>query len=63
MTYGLVIVCVVLAVSLGGVIYDNVRKERLIERLVSEKLSLPPEKVVKTGIISPYRKPMNGGDG
>jgi hypothetical protein len=54
---------VVLAVSLGGVIYDNVRKERLIERLGSEKLSLPPEKAVKTGIISPYRKPMNGGDG
>nr|DAK63821.1 MAG TPA: hypothetical protein [Bacteriophage sp.]DAL10191.1 MAG TPA_asm: hypothetical protein [Caudoviricetes sp.]DAU04747.1 MAG TPA: hypothetical protein [Caudoviricetes sp.] len=62
MIYGLICAVVVLSVSLAAVMYDNLRKDKMIERLISDKCGLPPERRGKTGVISPYRKkPRDGG--
>ena len=62
MIYGLICAVVVLSVSLAAVMYDNLRKDKMIERLISDKCGLPPERRGKTGGISPYRKkPRDGG--
>ena len=65
MIYGLICTVVVLSVSIAAVMYDNLRKDKMIERLISDKCGLPPERRGKTGVISPYRnrkKPRDGGD-
>ncbi len=62
MIYGLICAVVVLSVSLAAVMYDNLRKDKMIERLISDKCRLVPERRGKTGIVSPYRKkPRDGG--
>ena len=53
MIYGLICAVVVLSVSLAAVMYDNLRKDKMIERLISDKCGLPPERRGKTGVISP----------
>ena len=62
MIYGLICAVVVLSVSLAAVMYDNLRKDKMIERLISDKCGLVPERRGETGVISPYRKkPRDGG--
>ena len=44
MIYGLICAVVVLSVSLAAVMYDNLRKDKMIERLISDKCGLPLER-------------------
>lgn len=61
MIYGLMCAVVLLSVSVAILLYDSYRRDRVFERLLSDKYSLPTGKKPKTGVISPYKKPMNGG--